>query len=54
MARVFVPGQPFQPSLMFVSKTGVYPSGAPDPEPMILTINIFWAMTKTPSYHEPL
>ncbi len=26
---MFVPGKPFQPSLMFVGKPGAYPSGAP-------------------------
>jgi hypothetical protein len=28
-ARAFVPGKPFQPSLMFVGKTEAYPSVAP-------------------------
>jgi hypothetical protein len=28
-ARVFVPGKPFQPSLMFVSKAKTYPIEAP-------------------------
>ncbi len=27
--RAFVPGKPFQPSLMFVGKAGAYLSGAP-------------------------
>ncbi len=27
--KVFVPGKPFQKSLMFVSKAGAYPSEAP-------------------------
>jgi hypothetical protein len=26
---VFVPGKPFQPSLMFAGKAGAYPSEAP-------------------------
>ncbi len=26
---MFVPGKPFQPNLMFVGKTGAYPSEAP-------------------------
>jgi hypothetical protein len=28
IAGVFVPGKPFQPSLMFAGKAGTYPSGA--------------------------
>ncbi len=28
-ARVFVPGKPFQPSLIFESEAGKYPSEAP-------------------------
>ncbi len=28
-ARAFVPGKPFQPSLMFAGKAGAYPSEAP-------------------------
>jgi hypothetical protein len=28
-ARVFVPGKPFQPSLMFGGKAGAYPREAP-------------------------
>jgi hypothetical protein len=28
-ARAFVPGKPFQPSLMFVGKARAYPSEAP-------------------------
>jgi hypothetical protein len=27
--KVFVPGKPLQPSLMFAGKTGAYPSEAP-------------------------
>jgi hypothetical protein len=29
-ARVFIAGKPFQPSLMFASQTGAYPSEAPE------------------------
>ena len=29
MARVLFPGKPFQPSIMFVSKAGAYPTEAP-------------------------
>ncbi len=29
LARTFVPGKPYHPSLMFVGKAGAYPSEAP-------------------------
>jgi hypothetical protein len=37
---MFVPGVPFQPSLMFVSKTGVHPSGATYRTLFIMTLLI--------------
>ncbi len=34
-ARVLVPEKHFQPSIIFVSKLGLYPSGTSMPEPQI-------------------
>ncbi len=32
ITRVFIPGKPFQPSLMFANKIGAYQSGVPESE----------------------